>query len=513
MMTGSGSGPKKGAVRGKKKSAEEIAREAVQEKNREVYNEKFMYHPSNNPTTPFITSPATPITTPPAQSTQLETSSSPAVPTNPTLDTISFSRNFWVPLPNNRQLFRSPIEFEVFQSNFRHRKINDTYFFKIIDPIRMSTWEHLKLLEYMDFWQWRNLIEFTTKFGAPPVQVLYANMKATNEPFGVTTYWYGREIMIDEKLLSEVLQIEGNENRVYAKGTWPDENESLEDYRKWFNVNDPSKTFTASQLPALHRLLNLMIQHILLPTKGHKTNMERYHIYYLRNLLSKEKVFNIPFIILSHIRSVLKNPSMHLPYPHILIAILTRANLPIPNNPDSRYKVTVPVNMTTLLAKKGWIKRANTWEPNPKHSVNKWIKLPGAKVNQYTDPDLGNLMDEDDDFDENEPAASPPHNQEQPQTFSFSSMKHPFDGNYYNGPDYIPMPPLGAFHFPGQDPNQYLSQQMYHMSMFDMHKARGLEDRLEKYVVFNFQLQTNWMSTFKTWDTDAGPSGDQGGVN
>jgi hypothetical protein len=204
---------------------------------------------------------------------------------------------------------------------------------------------------------------------------------------------------------------------------------------------------------------------------------------------------------------------MHLPYPHILVAILSHLGLPVPNNPDLKYKVTVPVNMTTLLPKKGWILRANEWVPKPKHSVNKWITLPRAKVNQYTDPDLEDLMDEDIDFDENEPAASPPHNQEQPQTFSFSSVKHPFDGNYYNGPDYSPMPPLGAFHLPGQDPNQYLSQQMYHMSMFDMHKAQGLEDRMGRYEVFNSQLQTNWMSTFKTWDTDTGPSGDQEGDN
>ena len=117
-------------------------------------------------------------------------------------------------------------------------------------------------------------------------------------------------------------------------------------------------------------------------------------------------------------------------------------------------------------------------------------------------------MDEDVGLDENEPAASPPHNQEQPQTFSFSNVKHPFDGNYYNGPNYSPMPPLGVFDLHGQDPNQYLSQQMYHMSMFDMYKAQGLEERVDRYEVFNSQLQTNWMTTFKTWDTDEGPSGE-----
>ena len=137
MMPGSGSGSKKG-TKGKKKSPVELAREAAAEKYRDEYREKFVFQPSNNPSTPAIASPATPIATPPATGTQVGTSPSGAATSNPPLDVNTFSRNFWIQHPHNKHLFRSPKEFEVFQSTFRHRKINDTYLFKIEAPFTMK---------------------------------------------------------------------------------------------------------------------------------------------------------------------------------------------------------------------------------------------------------------------------------------------------------------------------------------------------------------------------------------
>ena len=262
--------------------------------------------------------------------------------------------NPWANTPSNQYLFRNSLAFSQYHSSFKGRKVSDTYYFKEETDNLLSQWEHDKIEQYMNFWSWKPLLELRRNFWVRPIQILYANMVETNEPYGVKTWMDGKEILIDAKVITDVLHIEETGERAYVRYKWPNNVETFASYKQWLGSKDPSKDYSDTNLPAVHRLAFMFIDYILTPGIGIKTTFQMIHAYLLRHLIAQDKVVNIPFIILSHMRATLKNPMMSLPYPHLLWAILRHKNISIKNDTDQKEHpyLNSPTNLVTLLHKK-----------------------------------------------------------------------------------------------------------------------------------------------------------------
>jgi hypothetical protein len=180
-------------------------------------------------------------------------------------------------------------------------------------------------------------------------------MVETNNPYGVKTWMDGREIPINAKVIADVLGIESTGEEAYVRYKWPENAETFTSYKKWLGSQDPNKDYLDTKLPAVHRLAFMFIDYILTPGIGIKTTFQMIHAYLLRHLIAQDKVINIPFIILSHMRATLRNPMMSLPYPHLLWAILRDQNIRIKNDTNERNhpRLISPTNLITFFSQEG----------------------------------------------------------------------------------------------------------------------------------------------------------------
>jgi hypothetical protein len=108
---------------------------------------------------------------------------------------------------------------------------------------------------------------------------------------------------------------EGDET--YPLRSWPIiAKEDVDAYQVWFDKEWVSgKPLYVTRLPALHRILFVLINNILTPKSNVKTNMEQNIIFYLRHLIPLDDIkLNIPYIILWHMKTIFSSKFYSLSY-------------------------------------------------------------------------------------------------------------------------------------------------------------------------------------------------------
>jgi hypothetical protein len=114
-------------------------------------------------------------------------------------------------------------------------------------------------------------------------------------------------------------------------------------------------------------------------------------IFYLRHLLLMDRQFYISFIIINHMRHAYKVKNTNLPYVNLVNRIFRLHMRDIPQRERIR-----PTNLFYELSNLGWVNNLvgepPVWTPNNRHPINKWIRDPNTKLNQYIDPNTKELF-------------------------------------------------------------------------------------------------------------------------
>ena len=250
---------------------------------------------------------------------------------------------------------------------------------------KMTEWEWNFISKRLDFRKLNKFITFGGKANTTMTQLFYANMeKLPNDEIGFTTYVYMQTITITPAVIAAAFELENEGEEIYPFRNWP-ETEDENEYKAWITgIGDVhGRKLYCSHLPAVHWLLFVIINNIILPKAGIKTNLESGIIYLLRHLLQMDRKINVPFLIVSHMLQVGKDKVMSLPYAHLLKHLVQRrANL-VPPFVESE-------NLLKYLPKFRFVSRIQDdsktiWRPDDS-AVNSWIKVEGAQINQYCDP-------------------------------------------------------------------------------------------------------------------------------
>jgi hypothetical protein len=281
-----------------------------------------------------------------------------------------------------------------------------------------TDFENEKLEEYLNRWNWRPIFECNERYNETLIHAFYANIVKTGDdevPWGFHTYVCGKHIDCTLPKMAEYLGLVNDGEEVYLNNSWlPDRNApSVSSYFTWFNVKDSSASrnlqrgrdpsFVASVLPSIHRLAFAFLNHIVTPKGGFKTNIEHHNLFFLRHLIDgSNRMFNIPFVIISHMRAAFTDSRRILPYPNLIMRILKANECPLVGVPLD----IIPKNLWNDLKSHGWKRthfheatNSTTYE-NKGKLVDQWIQAPRAKPNQYTDPALGDVGDDGDSNDE-----------------------------------------------------------------------------------------------------------------
>jgi hypothetical protein len=171
-------------------------------------------------------------------------------------------------------------------------------------------------------------------------------MEFIDEPWGFTTLVCGQPIVVT---IPQLVKWFETGEQIYAYRKWPEITEgTIRDYKRWFVprlIND-QEIFTTS----LPRLAFHFINNILTPKATLKTNMEINSIFYLRHLLSMDRQFYIPFIIISHMKHAYQVKNINLPFANLITRIL---RLHLRNIPQ--IDRIHPTNLFHELPNLGWL--------------------------------------------------------------------------------------------------------------------------------------------------------------
>ena len=168
-------------------------------------------------------------------------------------------------------------------------------------------------------------------------RLFYANMKKNEhpEPFGFSTYIFGHKIDINPGIISATFNIPQEGEEVYTIHHWPKGANEVE-YRSWIagnnNANRDDRLY-ANHLPAVHYLLFLFVNNILLAKATIKTNLKNSVIYYLRHLLEMDKQIDISYVVVRHMIQAGHIPNMALPFSHLIYKLVAPAigNVRVPH--------------------------------------------------------------------------------------------------------------------------------------------------------------------------------------
>ena len=288
-----------------------------------------------------------------------------------------------------------------------------------------GNFENHKCEEYLNRWSWRSIFECNEPYNDTIVAAFYANMKKTdiNEvPWGFHTYVCGKSIDCTLPKMAGYLGLVNDGEEVYLNNSWltgPNV-PKVDDYLKWFRayhrfhkttlgyqgerIRGREPSFLASSLPSIHRLAFAFLNYIVTPKGGFKTNIEHHNLFYLRHLLDgSNRLFNIPFVITSHMRATFTDGRRILPYANLITRILKANGIELGNVWDKR-----PKNLWDDLKSNGWklesydeTTGARVYKTKGK-LMDEWIRAPNAKPNQYTDPALGTNENDGESVDSDE---------------------------------------------------------------------------------------------------------------
>lgn len=205
--------------------------------------------------------------------------------------------------------------------------------------------------------------------------------------FFLSSYVCGKEIILSPSTVAQFLEIPNDGEETYILRGWPSCATKIADkYKTLFDRKNRARaSLYCSHLPALHRLIFLFINNILVPKAAIKTNIEWGPMYYLRHPIQlDEKKFNMPYIILRHMKSAFQSTVSLLPYAHLIHKIIRLNGIQISEGGCP------PTHLVDLLTKHGWIHAhapsGLRWNKPKAKGINKWIFKAGALSNQYWDP-------------------------------------------------------------------------------------------------------------------------------
>ena len=256
----------------------------------------------------------------------------------------------------------------------------------------MTEWEWKFLTDRIDYWGWKEIIEEDGLGYTMLTRLFYANMVYDKNAaeFGFATYIFGHRIDITPATIAALYNLPQEGEQVYTVHHWPKEGtESPEQYKIWMagenTRSNRGDRMYANHLPAVHHLLFLFINNILLAKSTIKTNLENSVMYYLRHLLQMDKKIDISYVIVRHMIQAGHSSNMALPFSHLIFRLVGT------NLGDIRVpKPVISQNLVSFMPKYNWeaIEYGDgriVWSPN-EEGVNSWIKHPDATINQYTDP-------------------------------------------------------------------------------------------------------------------------------
>lgn len=244
--------------------------------------------------------------------------------------------------------------------------------------------EDTRIDYYIDHWKLRSLIECDTLYIDILTRVFYANFVLIENPISCTTYVCGKLINL---VFGLGLENTGTEEYVHKK--WPSQPPVIgieNDYRRWFNRDQPFESLYTTYQPFLHCLAHMFINNILTPKAKIKTNLEYSGLFYLCHLITLDDLdLHIPYIIICHMRTTYIHTQHSLPYGHVIQRFLEIHDIPILGDQD----MLIPPNLCWELTNLGWIeKRINKIShliANDRR-VNKWTCEQNALPNQFWDP-------------------------------------------------------------------------------------------------------------------------------
>ena len=289
--------------------------------------------------------------------------------------------------PDNRWIFRNSDAWTKYNGAFGEtRTFVKGLYFVLPSDHKISEWEWEFLNTRLEFWKLHKFLSFGGTANATMTRLFYANMeRLPDNEFGFTTYLYRHTITITPATLAAAFDLENEGEEIYPLRNWP-ETEDESKYKQWITgVGDVhGRKLYCSHLSAVHWLLFVIINNILLPKSQIKTNLESGVIYLLKHWLKMDRKINVPYLIVSHMLQVGKDKIMSLPYSHLLMHLVGRKGTPAP--PHVEFE-----NLLKYLSKFRWVSRLNEhgvtfWKPDDS-AVNSWIRADGAKINQYRDPE------------------------------------------------------------------------------------------------------------------------------
>jgi hypothetical protein len=304
----------------------------------------------------------------------------------------------------NTYLFRNDAAHSYFNA-FKKRPKSECYYFEKKGTLG-SRFETEKMEEYLNRWGWRQIFENKEQYSDLIVRAFYANMIKTGDdevPWGFHTYVCGREIDCTLPKMAEYLGLVNDGEEVYLNNRWltGPTAPSIHDYYNWFRVprttpremglRGRDRIFLSTKLPSIHRLAFAFLNYIVTPKGGFKTNVEFHNMFYLRHLIDgSNRFFNIPFVIISHMRAAYTDSRRILPYGNLITTIIKANGIDL----VPMMLTQSPFNLWYNLATNRWKIVSHNEETHHREYVNKgkpvdkWVAMTGAKPNQYWDPAL-----------------------------------------------------------------------------------------------------------------------------
>ncbi|KAJ4810455.1 Pol [Rhynchospora pubera] len=304
----------------------------------------------------------------------------------------------WTLTSSNNYLFKDSVSYMHFcQYRDVNRECSECFYFEHpygvyhLNP-RELTW----IKERIEYWNMAGLLAHSQPYNPSLIKLFYANLTMTWTEGHPTanSYVLGRHISITEETLANLLSLDNDNLEIYIHANWPRELPPYDEYHRFFYCwrNFTARQFTATELPALHRLLFLFINNIITPKATIKTNVEQFAVFLLRSLLEMNQKVNLPYIMLAHMARVDSSSRFSFPYAHTIQTILIENGIPLDTplwgEPVPENAIATPENLMAHLNVTGWTAQDdNSIVPGAFHR-NNYIFRPNATINQYEE--IGN---------------------------------------------------------------------------------------------------------------------------
>ncbi|XP_065857484.1 uncharacterized protein [Euphorbia lathyris] len=174
----------------------------------------------------------------------------------------------------------------------------------------------------------------------------------------------GKEIKLNQSSLKKIVGIPNLGTQVYDMNNWVDDNVGVSRIEALRLILDRPDLTEASKVNSSHlklemRLLHQMVVHIILPRKRSFNHVSDLDLIVMWHIV-KEKPFNLPFVLLSHIIACSENKNAYFPYGMILTLIFDHYKISLEEEESKQLKGCSIYNEATLH-RMGYVKTERGW--------------------------------------------------------------------------------------------------------------------------------------------------------